>query len=679
MPVSKSRVPEYPRPVSPICGDPIPICNDTTIYYDPESNTSEDEPERAAKRRRIEAQATAYLRGQPLFILTAQLRGPFDDGWQNPWAKKSTLKNTRKGTTSHHSANKVATSAGQAVLASPKRSAIPTPTPTHPPPAKERQSTLKENGLSVLRSLPKDKSIEPASVSERLPQPADCKVVDWLKTNETFSESEYAHRDMPPPSPSEGKGNKRSEKKVHTENPSLERLSTTNIPRYFSNSVIEPFKDVGQSLCSPTHTRADSGVDALQELNKRLRFGQQHAQADRKTPNPSSIDESRAEYAILRAKRNATWPTINLTDSHPALGRTGAIHRTTSAGEQAQHDLKRRSDVIHVKAVVENHTMTHSEPNDASASLHTAREGTLTTHEQHETPSPANETTKSNPSTELPSAQLPQFGLLPSLTSNLSSHQEMLQDPPQRDTLMASGNLDAVEVPELPINGIEEHGVHTSVELVPILASIPQAPQFPQEKGTSEGHAMNSTDETAHDMAVTLSTDAAIAVAKALKTSTTVGTKRTSPIGIKKVGAMKNKKRQAITFEEKAAGSIKSSLKVAKSFGRDLEKTLDSKISARYDGDRHLDENNHQHLEPSDGGSPKLSAGPAAPPKSILKSSYQHSQGNTGSSSTKQDAQRQQKLSLAEDEDDFDLDGAIDDLGSYLDTWDAEKQAAGVS
>ncbi|RAR11266.1 SAICAR synthase-like protein [Stemphylium lycopersici] len=46
-----------------------------------------DAEQRAAKRRRVEAIAAQYLRGRPPVIVTAGLRGPFDHGWQNPWAK----------------------------------------------------------------------------------------------------------------------------------------------------------------------------------------------------------------------------------------------------------------------------------------------------------------------------------------------------------------------------------------------------------------------------------------------------------------------------------------------------------------------------------------------------------------------------------------------------------------
>ncbi|KAL6155654.1 inositol polyphosphate kinase kcs1 [Exserohilum turcicum] len=52
---------------------------------------------RAAKRTRVEAIAAQYLRGRPPVILTASLRGPFDNGWKNPWAKSKKEKQRALG------------------------------------------------------------------------------------------------------------------------------------------------------------------------------------------------------------------------------------------------------------------------------------------------------------------------------------------------------------------------------------------------------------------------------------------------------------------------------------------------------------------------------------------------------------------------------------------------------
>lgn len=64
-----------------------------SFHVDPEDSIEEppaeyeDPTHRAAKRRRIEAIASRYLRGRPPVIITAALRGPFDNGWKNPWTK----------------------------------------------------------------------------------------------------------------------------------------------------------------------------------------------------------------------------------------------------------------------------------------------------------------------------------------------------------------------------------------------------------------------------------------------------------------------------------------------------------------------------------------------------------------------------------------------------------------
>ncbi|KAJ6164789.1 hypothetical protein N7470_003461 [Penicillium chermesinum] len=82
------------RAVSPVA---LETCSPSPSEIDPESDLlgSDEElndEERAAKRQRIEKLARAHLQGRPLFILSASLKGPFGDGWSNPW-KKNRRKN----------------------------------------------------------------------------------------------------------------------------------------------------------------------------------------------------------------------------------------------------------------------------------------------------------------------------------------------------------------------------------------------------------------------------------------------------------------------------------------------------------------------------------------------------------------------------------------------------------
>ncbi|KAJ5256906.1 hypothetical protein N7478_013010 [Penicillium angulare] len=84
-------MPHQPRPVSPVAFESciIPATNSDSDPYELLGSDDEfDDKARAKKRQRIERLAESYLRGGSLFISTAKLRGPFDDGWKNPWRKE---------------------------------------------------------------------------------------------------------------------------------------------------------------------------------------------------------------------------------------------------------------------------------------------------------------------------------------------------------------------------------------------------------------------------------------------------------------------------------------------------------------------------------------------------------------------------------------------------------------
>lgn len=75
------------RPISPLILEELST-NDSDIDGVLGSDDELDESTRAAKRRRIEKLGESYLQGKPLFISSALLRGPFDNGWVNPWKKR---------------------------------------------------------------------------------------------------------------------------------------------------------------------------------------------------------------------------------------------------------------------------------------------------------------------------------------------------------------------------------------------------------------------------------------------------------------------------------------------------------------------------------------------------------------------------------------------------------------
>ncbi|EEH22407.1 hypothetical protein PABG_04618 [Paracoccidioides brasiliensis Pb03] len=57
-----------------------------------DSGDALDDASRTSRRRKIESLAQDYLEGKPLFILSASLKGPFNNGWVNPWKKSESPK-----------------------------------------------------------------------------------------------------------------------------------------------------------------------------------------------------------------------------------------------------------------------------------------------------------------------------------------------------------------------------------------------------------------------------------------------------------------------------------------------------------------------------------------------------------------------------------------------------------
>ncbi|KAL3433498.1 hypothetical protein BDV09DRAFT_171825 [Aspergillus tetrazonus] len=76
------------RPVSPLALETCaPLDTDTDTCSLAGSDDDLDQAQLLAQRRRIERLGEAYLKGTPLFILSASLRGPLDKNWVNPWKK----------------------------------------------------------------------------------------------------------------------------------------------------------------------------------------------------------------------------------------------------------------------------------------------------------------------------------------------------------------------------------------------------------------------------------------------------------------------------------------------------------------------------------------------------------------------------------------------------------------
>lgn len=76
-------------PLPPFSFEPLSPSPKEIIVSDSESDSLKDPHQRSAKRRRVEDIARQYVAGQPIYILSASLKGPFNGSWRNPWSKPS--------------------------------------------------------------------------------------------------------------------------------------------------------------------------------------------------------------------------------------------------------------------------------------------------------------------------------------------------------------------------------------------------------------------------------------------------------------------------------------------------------------------------------------------------------------------------------------------------------------
>lgn len=72
------------RPTSPLLHEPLYTPPEEILYPGSDEEATPNEHEK--RRLRVEIQGQQYLNGRPLFIQSAGLRGPFENGWVNPWA-----------------------------------------------------------------------------------------------------------------------------------------------------------------------------------------------------------------------------------------------------------------------------------------------------------------------------------------------------------------------------------------------------------------------------------------------------------------------------------------------------------------------------------------------------------------------------------------------------------------
>ena len=635
---ARGKVPEYPRPVPTIDLEDIPICDDTIVYEEWTDDAEREAEERAEKRqKRRQDVAESYLRGGEIMILTASLKGPFE-GWENPWAKK---KQRTGGLEVPETTAKIALSGL--------------------PQAEHIAKTSARGHISLQADDPIPHDAQTAELAPRNPfgakdratngtleghGPSSTKrVEDWLKTSDVYSRRSKSHLGSSP----------------------------TPATRLKTRDQMCP-----QPRSSPIRTKPGHDDAKAQTLVSEARIEPPISRPGTASSAPTQESPRRAEAAILESKRRSLHtlpPSTNLPEFEFRRGRQA---RKKSPGDgQSPHAIIIPNDLSRAEPLAQPHTDSGVPP-EGSKSRDTSKPRPLL----------STETSKTSTVQHIPSAQAVAAPNPEPAASNAQSTNEILHELPS--TTRSRVNLQQHAIPK----ALAAH------QQIPEPITV----QVRRTQGV-EGPDQVCPPPTADDTPMReLETQEMIAAIKPLDFSTIKKPtfdliRLQSPATATKVMPTKKPKRASFAVEHPASDesqrSIKAGMKVKKVTVSEIAQqeketskvTLfeETPISSTSVHDAIHHELLHESL-------PSLSSmfgdRKASAPKSILKSSNAISSapagsGHTASTSIKQDAQipsgqagqNHIRGDVVDEDDNFDLDAAIDDLGSYLGTWDADEEA----
>lgn len=680
----KPQPPEYPRNVPDIDLEEDILLPGATIYTRDEDDAGDAEELakiRAAKKRRIEANAHAYLRGEGLFILSAGLRGPFDNGWRNPWAPR--VKNTIHEAVT----DETAVSRAQRML---KRDHLGSQTPWKSTHARQPAPV---NPFERTRS-------------EHLDQPSpEQKVENWLRRN-----SALPHQSFPEPTSPTPKKNTlpsprpRSVRRDWTPTKQLITVNSQDVKapvHHPDQHVIDSFETIvanegRQHDPVHAHSRLQNALEATSPATARKR----PASPDQATDEGG--DESvRAEAAIIKMKRRrvdagsmtAEHSTLkNLTtditmnvddmverstrvspdqdmgesdyDKHPPSVASVELEPELSATFAPEVKLKK------LEASIDDQLQQSPPERDHSMQLDGREEQAKV--RRMMPPPPSTAVSEVQSTNLIPSAQ-PRPELQTS-TSDISSSALLVKlDETNTDPSAVRPDVEIHEHMGEPVvadvEGTHEQNGYTEGR-VPSYADVLGSKQQPLDSISQP----KEKDETIE--------------AQGAKVPSI------SPSPTKKAKVSNKRKSASFATEQSslpACGSIKSVLKVQKAGQTSRSFTKASPPPFLPDHDIDMDTFIEQDDELPH--SPKQQHRPDStmmkPAKGILKTTNTPSSAVLVASDSplktrdyagsSRDLLVNGQSGIAHEEEDFDLDGAINEMGSFLSTWDEEKGRLRVS
>ncbi|KAK5059753.1 hypothetical protein LTR84_009636 [Exophiala bonariae] len=712
MPGGKAKVPEYPRPVSPVSAEEYPICHNTIVYDEGDEDPDDSPEKRAAKRRRIESYAAAYLRGQPLFILSAQLKGPFDKGWKNPWRRKTKgEKNTETGRLQLEVPETTIKPQPQIAGTSPHANKVSHDilTPIYPTKQISKQHLPGKTTSTSNSVLPVKQTSSTAAAYIGTPESKIRQVEDWLRKNENSSQPGES---LPQSSPSlltrpTKKRSKKWESPVleiefppvpddivgHVPLPPLQRPLAPGVdhpPAAEEHLEVPAHPDISTTPDSPHRLNDESMKDTQSDEPPDVLATATHR------PILASNSGSRAEDAILALKRRSLH-TIPPSSHLPAFEYRRATTKETIQGAGftgAQEPSGEQTTQVKVPSNVD--IQTASKSSEQAESLHTAIEGNSPGLIEHATAPSVKANSGPSTNRDIPSAQIPIQVTLESAPSNLSGPGALLEEPRRDiDCRPDQGTVDQVngDVPDVPENNAPSQAL--GIPAPGLYNGIAPRDQFEQPVAMQSETTPKPASVWPSDTQQMIESITPIVFSTIKKPKKTTGIQNnTTPRTATKVRRTSKGKRTSFAPEgassSSSMGSLKAIMKVAKSPKMDRDHLNCLKTTWEDEDDDENSVHSIHHVSEAIPNVPlteRATKNGTGTPRGILKSSSNPSAlglisgiHKTASSSFKQDAQRVRALGMIEDDieipqDDFDVDAVMDDLGSYLGTWDPEKEA----
>lgn len=739
--LSKSKIPIYPRPVSPLLAEPLKSA-EGDVFLDDALDANANVEERAAKRRRIEMLGQQYLRGDGLHIMTAGLKGPFG-GWKNPWSsdkhrvgkvKLSELLQAEVPETTQKAqakAGKVLPSTGKfqdgleryktyekdrchsqewlkkvGVPASYKlssREESPTPIPTHDRTLETYAHLLPEEAYPAQKRMPPAQDLR-GQVAVLNPQ------ADRQDHSILALPSLAASNALPYPVPVDTEAHVPQETVVDGR-----PVSPTTVTRPFPLSAYEktePRTDNASNSAKYTGTTREGG-----SCSPRART---EPRSVRTLPPSTNLPEFKYRRALGNAKTLESFDAVHHTQAGLAAAKKP---RRPEFASQPDQPTSEQHDLPHAQPVVEDSSWNalHSgDDNSLNLVNGVARVKEVTANNsslRRRLPSPSSLTQTSNNSTanQLPSAQLvsgvhisPQdlyhsvTGKMIEPVSEVSRFEEAFPYSVLPGVVMSRvGETDPLG-PNWSVTLAEAHTLNRQQARMSF-ASRPQnradvvevSPPRPSASDTV-GRELNTQQMLAAITPLGFSTVKKDDL-KSIKRATPATATRQIPKNSRKRTSSALKFDTDGTSSGSSQGSIKFNLKVSKNVvGKELKNGKAENITqpSAY-GKLGLDMETSDEDESAKNidcvmAIPSDSRGSVQQQSAITKASQPISSafpptGTTMASTAAeqlQDAQRPEVRQTVDDQDgyvggdDFNLASAIDDLGSFLGTWDPDKEAS---